>query len=186
MNNLLRHITTKKLIVSAAILLCSFLFLNALHHPVSILTIKKLSGGHTILNLLPFYNATIGYEYLESYTSEAVAIYRRVLLFDLIILIPAYVAFFICGIGYYGKSVLHNKKLLSGILVLPIVAALLNLAEDAIVWFLLHSLPVHFDNLMTISGVVTTIKLFIFIVCFVLVVVFFVLFTLRGAKTLHT
>ena len=176
MNYLLQHITAKKLILAALVLSVSFLFLNALHHPISILTIKKISGGRTILNLLPFYNATSGYEYLESYTSEAVAIYRRILIFDLIILIPAYIVFSILGLGYYGKRVLHNKKLiLSGVLVLPIVAALLNLTEDAIVWFLLHSLPIHFDNLMTISGIATTIKLIIFIICLTLMVVFFVL-----------
>lgn len=172
--------TGKNLLLAAVIFLFAYLFLNTLHHPVSVLKIKQLSGGYTILNLLPFYNAVIGYEYIESYTSEAVDIYKRILLYDVILLIPAYVVFFILGFSYYGKKVLPDKKrIISIFFILPIIAAILNLIEDGIIWFLLESLPDHFDKLMTIAGFITTFKLLIFAVCFSLITVGFTISILK-------
>lgn len=147
MNRILQYVTKKNLIVATFILLANFLLLNSLHHPLSILTIKELSGGHTILNLLPFYGATTGYEYLESYPSDAVSIYKRILLFDLIILIPSYVFFCFMGLGYYGKKIMTEKNtILSNVLLLPIIAALLNIVENVIIYYLLNYLPIHLSS----------------------------------------
>ena len=175
-NKIQQYATGKNLLFAAAVFLSGFLFLNTLHHPVSILTIKQLSVGHTILNLLPFYNAAIGYEYIESYTSEAVNIYKRVLIFDVIILIPAYVVFFILSFSYYGRKILPDKKrIISIFFILPIIAALLNLIEDGIIRFLLESIYYHSNKLMTIAGIITTSKLSIFAVCFLLIIVCFII-----------
>ena len=175
-NKIQQYATGKNLLFAAVVFLSGYLFLNTLHHPVSILTIKQLSGGHTILNLLPFYNAAIGYEYIESYTSEAVNIYKRVLIFDVIILIPAYVVFFILSFCYYGWKILPDKKrIISIFFILPIIAALLNLVEDGIIRFLLESQSYHSNKLMTIAGIITTSKLLIFAVCFFLITVCFII-----------
>lgn len=175
-NKIQQVATGKNLLLAAVIFLFAYLFLNTLHHPVSVLTIKQLSGGHTILNLLPFYDTAIGYEYIESYTSEAVDIYKRILLYDVIIMIPAYIVFFILDFSYYGRKILPNKKRIISILfVLPIIAALLNLIEDGIIWFLLASLPDHLDKLMTIAGVITTSKSLIMAVCLFLIAICFII-----------
>lgn len=139
-------------------------------HPLSILTIKALSNGHTILNVLPFYDAIIGYEHVQSYSLEAIEIYNRILVFDLIILIPVYVSFFSLGLLYFGNKLLKNRrKLVSFVASLPIFAGFLNIIEDGAVFYLLQSFPVRFEHLMAITGMITTTKSLIITISLILI-----------------
>ncbi len=142
------------------------IFINAFRHPVSILSIKELSDGYTILNVLPYYNAQIGYAHLDSYTNEAILIYKFVLMYDLFVLIPLYLLFLILGMAYFRHKIFAgNNKFIAFICFIPVMAAFLNIAEDAVVYILLKALPSHMDVLMTISGILTTFKSLLISVC---------------------
>lgn len=45
-----------------------YLLLNATRLPFSVVTLREHAGGHTILNLLPYYDAATAYEHLASYS----------------------------------------------------------------------------------------------------------------------
>jgi hypothetical protein len=51
------------------------------------------TGGRGIPNVLPFYTAEGAYEHISAYTPEAVRIYHRIVLLDVLLLIPLYVLF---------------------------------------------------------------------------------------------
>lgn len=153
------HASAKNVSIAAILLLISYLFLNAIEHPVSIKSIIRLSEGYTILNLLPYYDAAIAYEHLNAYTEEAIQIYQRVLVFDLLLLIPVYVSFFSLGLSYFGRTLIPGKRRIIEVATfLPLIAGVLNIVENAIGFILLESLPNQLLVLATWSGFITTVK----------------------------
>ena len=157
---LLSKTSTKKGVgVLTVLFLGGYLFLNAFEHPFSILTIKELSQGHTILNVLPYYDANMAYAHLLSYPQEAVSIYKRILLFDSLLLIPIYVLFFASTFIYLSKRLLPNRKGLHNFLaVIPFIVGLLNYIEDGLVLYLLTSIPEKHEAMALLCGYFTTSK----------------------------
>lgn len=159
MKHLQKPSSTKSLVILTGVFLSAYLFLNAFQHPLSILTIKELSGGHTILNVLPYYDAKIAYAHLLSYSPEAISIYKRILLFDGLILIPVYVIFFAKALVYFaGRLLPGRKQLVKYLPIIPLFAGILNYLEDAIVFYLLATVPEKLETLATLGGFITTSK----------------------------
>ncbi len=176
MNLLQRHANGKNISILSGLLLVAYLFLNAFHNPFSVLSVMKLSGGHTVLNLLPYYDAKIAYEHLLSYPPEAISIYHRIFAFDIIIMIPIYLTLFSMSIFYFlNKLTKLNAKTIQLLAFAPVIAAILNIIEDAVIALLLNALPEQLTGLATISGLLTTFKSTIITVClFFTVIMFFV------------
>lgn len=181
MKLLYRIANGRNLILLFFLFLLSYLFLNAFHHSASILSIKEMSGGHTILNLLPYYDAELAYEHLLAYTPKAVVYYYRVLMLDLILVIPIYTAFFSVGISYFLEKLSRLKpKNVQLIAALPIVAGIINLIEDAVVTVLLYKLPIQFTKLASLSGYLTMLKTMIITACLLSILIMFVVFVFKS------
>lgn len=175
------HANGKNLAIVGIAFLLSYLFLNVIKHPFSILSIKELTGGYTILNVLPFYNAETAYEFLNAYPKEAIKIYRRILVYDLLILIPVYVSFFSFALIYLGNSLKGRGKDMARIMVfLPLIAGTLNIIEDGIIFVLLNALPTELNTLASLSGIITTTKSILITVCFLSVITIFLIITTRA------
>lgn len=138
----------------------AYVLLNFTHLPFSIPALQEASGGKTILNVLPHYDATVAYEHIASYAQEAVDIYYRILLIDALALIPVYVMFLTTGLLHAGNLVLRNRgqTFLHVLAISPAVAAALNLLEDGIVVYLIESYPLRHETLATVCGFITSTK----------------------------
>lgn len=140
-----------------------YLLLNATRLPFSILTLREHAGGHTILNLLPYYDAATAYEHLASYSPQAVAVYHAILALDVVVLIPVYVLAFSSALALAGARVLMRtprprERLYRGLLLMPALAGAMNLLEDGLILFLLQTHPARYGALSGFAGVVTTTK----------------------------
>jgi hypothetical protein len=156
----------KSVSIFFTLFLGTYALLNYTTLPFSIPSLQEASGGKTILNVLPHYDSAVAYEHIQSYSSEAVDIYYRILLIDVLALIPIYVMFLSTSLLHAGLLVLRRRgQLLLHILaVLPLVAAVLNLCEDGIIVYLIEAYPHRHDALATLCGFITTAKsLFIMI-----------------------
>lgn len=161
---------------SGFLLLLTYLFLNTINHPISIRTIKELSSDHTILNLLPYYDSTLGYEHMMAYTPTAIAIYERILVFDLVLLIPVYVSFFCLGAYYYVPKLVPRWLGMARVLsAAAVVAGFLNIVEDTLVYSLLNALPEQKPTLMNVSGLITFAKSSLISICMLTLLVFIVI-----------
>lgn len=136
-----------------------FLSLQLFHHPFSILSIQELSGGHTILNMKGWYNAVIAQEHLQAYSTEAIAIYRRILYLDMFVLIPGYCLLFLLYLRYLAvRTKAEKTATYQWIIRMIVLAALANYSEDALMISLLREIPDTPSVLATISGLLSTLK----------------------------
>lgn len=182
MKYLFNKTNPKNILIFFLAFLLSYFFLNLFHHPVSILSIIEISEGHTILNVLPYYNSEIAYEHLSSYPEEAIKIYYRVLLYDFFILVPVYVTFFSMAIFYLLKKTTKlSPGLTQKIAYIPIIAGVLNIIEDIVVAILLNKLPEQLTSLASISAILTTSKSLIILISLLSIIV---MFSFLGVKTI--
>ncbi|NME69309.1 hypothetical protein [Flammeovirga aprica] len=162
------------------IFLASYLFLNVGHHPFSIPSIVKLSGGFSILNVIPYYNAETAYVYLNAYNETAIAIYNRILIFDFLVLIPVYVSFFSLSLFFLLERLTDLKNsIVQKIALLPFIAGFLNMVEDIIIALLLYTLPEKWNFLAEICGILTSSKSLITVICMLAI---FGLYIVLGIK----
>jgi hypothetical protein len=166
---------------TVAILLILFLgtyaLLNATHLPFSIPTLQEASGGKTILNVLPYYDASGAYEHIAAYTAKALAIYYRILAIDVLVLIPIYVMFLTTGLLHAGSLVFRRYKrtVLQGIAMMPLVAGGLNLIEDGIVIYLIDTYPRRYETLAAACGYITATKSLLIVASLLAVAAFYLL-----------
>ncbi len=137
-----------------------YALLNFTALPFSIPALQAAAGGKTILNVLPHYDAGEAYAHIAAYSPEAVAIYYRILLIDIVALIPVYVLFLTTGLLHAGGRVFRGRApgLLRLMALMPSAAALLNVVEDGMIVFLIESYPQRFEALATLCGFITTTK----------------------------
>jgi hypothetical protein len=147
-------------LVSFALFIGLYALLNFTALPFSIPALRQAAGGKTILNVLPYYDAVGAYAHIAAYSPEAVAIYRRILLIDVLALIPVYVLFLTSGLLHAGERVLVSRgRWLPSVLALfPLAAAVLNLVEDGLVVYLIEAYPVRHDLLAAACGLITSTK----------------------------
>ncbi len=158
-------------------LIGSYSLLNYTNLPFSIPSLQAASGGNTILNVLPHYDAVMAYDYIASYSQSAIEIYHRILLLDVLVLIPVYVLFLTVALLQTGKLVLRRRgqSYLQFLAVLPSVAAMLNLLEDGIITGLIAAYPVRYEALATFCGYITTAKSVLVVTSFLTITVFAIL-----------
>lgn len=154
-----------------------YALLNYTNLPFSIPSLQEVSGGKTILNVLPHYGAAVAYDYIASYSPKAVDIYDRILLIDVLALIPIYVMFLTVGILHAGSLVLRRsgQSFLRIFAVLPLVAAILNLVEDGIIVYLIEAYPHRYETLATVCGFITSTKSLLIMASLLAVTVFYLL-----------
>lgn len=150
----------QQLLLLSALFLTAYLLLNATHLPLSIAAYQQASGGYTILNLLPVYDADTAYRYLQHLTPQSLTIYRNILLMDALWLIPAYSLLFSLGIRHASqwRNGGQVTRFWQGLSLLPWLAAGLNYVEDAMIYYLMQEFPQRHLTLATLCGGLTTSK----------------------------
>lgn len=170
--------------LSFGVFLTIYGLLNFTTLPFSIPSLMAASGGKTILNVLPYYNAESAYEHIAAYSQEAVTIYYRILGIDLLALIPAYLLFLTAGLLHGSRLVLRSyPRVYSVLALMPLTAAFLNLIEDGLVVFLLESYPSRHDTVATLCGMITTTKSSLMMASLLLLVGFY--FVVGLSRTLY-
>lgn len=154
-----------------------YTLLNYTHLPMSIPALQAASQGKTILNVLPHYSADQAYEHIAAYSPVAIDIYYRIIVIDLVALIPLYVLFLSAALLHAGGVLFRNRapSLSSGLTWLPWLAALLNLLEDGVIVTLIKAYPERYDTLATVAGYLTSSKSLLLTAALLLLMVFYLL-----------
>ena len=135
-----------------------FLSLHLFHHPFSILSVKEHSDGRTILNMLYWYDAETAHEYINGYKMEALHIYNRITLLDMVVIIPSYVFLTVQASFYFLRRSDSGKKLFYATLTVVLVAAVANYGQDMIIRRLLFLRPGTDEFLAGLSGWLSMVK----------------------------
>ncbi len=153
----------------------SYALLNYTDLPFSIPALQEVSNGKTILNVLPYYDAGLAYEYISSYGQGGVDIYYRILVIDLLVLIPIYLVFMTTAMLHSGSIVFRGggKLLLHTLAMMPLMAAALNLIEDGTIVFLIDSYPHQYNEVATLLGFITSAKSILITVSLLAVALFY-------------
>ena len=168
----------KMVLITFVLFIGIYTLLNYTNLPFSIPSLQDVSGGKTILNVLPHYDANGAYDHIASYSSEGIDIYYRILLIDVFALIPIYLLFLTTGVLHAGSLVLRRyrgKNFLHVLAVLPTVAAVLNFFEDGIIVYLIEAYPSRYDTLAALCGFITSTKSLFIMIPLLAIAIFYLL-----------
>jgi hypothetical protein len=154
-----RRLRTFHVALAWVTLIAAYVALNATALPFSIPTVRAHALGRGILNTLPHYDAAQAYDHIASYTSVALRAYHLILVLDVVLLIPLYIAAFAGAILLGGERVFARKpRVARALAALPFIGGACNLVEDALVFWLLERWPIRHDTVANLAGSITLAK----------------------------
>ena len=151
---LIRFSSQRLLAVLALLFFPLILSVNLLDMPISLPRMKALTGGHTILDMVPFYTAEKAYQMLTAYGPAGRQHYLRIL-FSVDIVLPILAASFLAVAMTMVFPAGHSLRKLN---VAPVLALLADYLENAAVLALLLYYPNHLDGVASVAGVITLAK----------------------------
>lgn len=151
---LIRIASGKLLAVLALLLFPLILSVNLLDMPISLPRMKALTGGRTILDMLPFYTAEKAYQMLTAYGPAGRQHYLRILA-SVDILLPILAASFLAVALTLVFPAGHPLRTLN---VAPVLALCSDYAENAAALALLLHYPSRLDGVASLAGVFTLTK----------------------------
>ncbi len=130
------------------------LSVNLLDMPISLPRMKALTGGHTILDMVPFYTAEKAYQMLTAYGPAGRQHYLRIL-FTVDIVLPILAASFLAVAITLVFPAGHPLRKLN---VAPLLALAADYVENAAALALLLNYPNRLDGVASVAGAFTLAK----------------------------
>lgn len=154
-HQLLIRLSSGRLLAALALLFFPLILsVNLIDMPISLPRMKALTGGHTILDMVPFYTAEKAYQMLTAYGPAGREHYLRIL-FTVDIVLPILAASFLAVAMTLVFPAGHSLRKLN---VAPLLALAADYVENAAALALLLYYPNRLDGVASIAGVFTLAK----------------------------